>query len=102
MKVEPRRPLFNKKQTPNLYRVFLWVVLIVLGYWLISQLEFGTIVNPFVATPTPTRAARSFALEGDAFFRNGELMPFSPPYNNPLFMASFFTGPHQPTGRDMT
>ena len=73
MKVEPRRPLFNKKQTPNLYRVFLWVVLIVLGYWLISQLEFGTIVNPFVATPTPTRAARSFALEGDAFFTAGKL-----------------------------
>ncbi len=73
MKVEPRRPLFHKKQTPNLYRIFLWIVLIAVGYWLISQLEFGAITNPFEATPTPTRTVQSYAMEGAALFTAGEL-----------------------------
>jgi len=73
MKVEPRRPLFQKKRTPNLYRIFLWIVLIAVGYWLIGQLEFGNITNPFEATSTPTRTVQSYAMEGDALFTAGKL-----------------------------
>jgi len=73
MKVEPRRPLFHKKQKPNLYRIFLWIILIAVGYWLISQLEFGAITNPFDATPTPTRTSQSYTMEGDALFTAGKL-----------------------------
>jgi tetratricopeptide (TPR) repeat protein len=73
MIVRPRRNLFHEKRRSNLYRVFLWVCLILVGIWLIGQVERGAIQRPFQATPTPTRSVLSFTMEGEASFAAGQL-----------------------------
>jgi tetratricopeptide (TPR) repeat protein len=73
MNVYPRRPLFNRKPQSNIYRMFLWVVMILVLVWVLQQLSKGEIKPLFQATPTPTRAADSYSLEGDANFTAGNL-----------------------------
>ncbi|RME89357.1 MAG: tetratricopeptide repeat protein [Anaerolineae bacterium] len=73
MNVAPRRPLFHRRSSPNLYRMFLWVTLILAFVWLIRQVEQGRIKPLFLPTPTPTRTARSYAMEGDTHFLAGNL-----------------------------
>ncbi|HEY5729333.1 MAG TPA: tetratricopeptide repeat protein [Anaerolineales bacterium] len=73
MNVYPRRPLFNRKPQSNIYRMFLWVVMILVFIWMLQQMNKGDIQPLFLATPTPTRAADSYALEGDANFTAGKL-----------------------------
>ena len=68
-----QRNIFFRKPTTNPYRIFILLVLVLGGIWLVRQLETGGIQRPFTPTPTPTRAARSFALEGDAQFAAGKL-----------------------------
>jgi tetratricopeptide (TPR) repeat protein len=53
--------------------MFLWVVLILVFIWMLQQMDKGEIQPLFQATPTPTRAADSYALEGDANFTAGNL-----------------------------
>lgn len=67
------RNIFFRKPTTNPYRIFILLLLILGGVWLIRQLEDGVIRSPFTPTPTPTRAVQSFALEGDAQFAAGQL-----------------------------
>ena len=73
MNVYPRRPLFNRKPQSNIYRMFLWVVMILVLLWVLQQMNKGEIQPLFLATPTPTRSAESHALEGDANFTSGKL-----------------------------
>jgi tetratricopeptide (TPR) repeat protein len=73
MNVYPRRPLFTRRPQSNIYRMFLWVVLILVFIWMLQQMDKGEIQPLFQATPTPTRAADSYALEGDANFTAGNL-----------------------------
>ena len=73
MNVYPRRPLFNRKPQSNIYRMFLWVVMILVLLWVLQQMNKGEIQPLFLATPTPTRSADSHALEGDANFTAGKL-----------------------------
>jgi len=73
MNVYPRRPLFNRKPQSNIYRMFLWVVMILVLIWVLQQMNKGDIQPLFLATPTPTRSAESHALEGDANFTSGKL-----------------------------
>jgi len=73
MNINPRRPLFNRKPQSNVYRMFLWVVLLLGGVWMLQQINTGDIQPLFLATPTPTRSTDSFALEGDANFTAGNL-----------------------------
>ncbi len=73
MNVPGRKPIFNRRPEPNLYRMFFWIVLILGGIWLIRQIDAGDIKPLFEATPTPTRNADSYALEGDAQFTAGKL-----------------------------
>jgi tetratricopeptide (TPR) repeat protein len=73
MNVYPRRPLFKRRPQSNIYRMFLWVVLILVFIWMLQQMDKGEIQPLFQATPTPTRAADSYALEGDANFTAGNL-----------------------------
>ncbi|HAV78216.1 MAG TPA: hypothetical protein DCX53_12780 [Anaerolineae bacterium] len=73
MNVYPRRPLFNRKPQSNIYRMFLWVVMILALIWMLQQMNKGDIQPLFLATPTPTRSAGSHALEGDANFTAGKL-----------------------------
>ncbi len=73
MNVYPRRELFHKKPRQNIYRLFLMVVAILGGIWLIRQVDQGEIKPLFLPTPTSTRSTDSYALEGDAQFIAGNL-----------------------------
>ena len=73
MNVSPRRPLFNRKPQSNIYRMFLWVVMLLGGIWILQQLGRGEIQPLFLATPTPTRTTGSYVMEGDANFTAGNL-----------------------------
>ena len=65
--------IFFRKPTTNPYRIFIFLILIMGGIWLIRQVEQGNIARPFTPPPTPTRVAQSYALEGDAQFEAGQL-----------------------------
>ena len=73
MKTIKRHNLFYHHPQNNLYRLFLWIVLILIGVWLIRQVNQGDVQPLFLPTPTPTRTADSYALEGDAQFTAGKL-----------------------------
>ena len=73
MNVSPRRPLFSRKPQSNVYRMFLWVVMLLGGIWMLQQINKGEIQPLFLATPTPTRTTDSYILEGDANFTSGNL-----------------------------
>jgi tetratricopeptide (TPR) repeat protein len=73
MNIAPRRPLFNRRPQSNIYRMFVWVMMILGGVWFIQQVTRGEIRPLFEPTPTPTRAVESFLLEGDANFTAGNL-----------------------------
>ena len=65
--------IFFRKPATRPYRVFILLILILGAIWLIGQVEEGAIKRPFTPTPTPTRVAQSYALEGDAQFAAGQL-----------------------------
>lgn len=73
MNVPIRRPIFHRRPESNLYRMFFWVILILGGIWLIRQIQLGNVKPLFQATPTPTRTANSYTLQGDAQFNAGQL-----------------------------
>jgi tetratricopeptide (TPR) repeat protein len=73
MNVNPRRPLFNRRPQSNIYRMFLWVVMILGGVWMLQQMNKGDIKPLFDPTATPTRAPESYLLEGKADFKAGKL-----------------------------
>ncbi len=68
-----QRDLFFRKPATNPYRIFILLILIMGGIWLVIQVEQGDIERPFTPTPTPTRFAQSYASEGDAQFEAGKL-----------------------------
>ena len=73
MNVPPRRPLFNRKPQSNIYRMFLWVVMLLGGIWMLQQINTGEIKPLFQATPLPTRSVDSYVMEGDAYFSAGNV-----------------------------
>lgn len=73
MNVSPRRPLFNRKPQSNIYRMFLWVLMILGLVWMLQMINKGEIKPLFQPTPIPTRSSESYALEGDADFSAGQL-----------------------------
>jgi tetratricopeptide (TPR) repeat protein len=73
MNVPVRRSLFHRRSQPNIYRIFLWVVLILGGIWLLREIQMGELRSLYEAPPTPTRTANSYALEGEAQFVAGNL-----------------------------
>src|SRR5687767_8664686 len=73
MNVSPRRPLFNRKPQSNIYRMFLWIIMLLGGIWMLQQINKGQIQPLFLATPTPTRTTQSYILEGDANFTAGKV-----------------------------
>jgi tetratricopeptide (TPR) repeat protein len=73
MNIYQKRGLFHRRDEPNIYRMFFWVILILGGVWLIRSVNSGDIKPLFQPTPTPTRFAASYALEGDAQFTAGKL-----------------------------
>jgi tetratricopeptide (TPR) repeat protein len=73
MNLYPRRAIFRRRQESNIYRMFLWIVLILGLLWFIRQTQRGEIKPLFMATPTPTRLTESFTMEGEAQFTAGQL-----------------------------
>jgi tetratricopeptide (TPR) repeat protein len=77
MKVTRRRTLFTPvpfwRRPSNLHRLFILVILIMAGGWLIAQLGTGSIRSPFDPTPTSTRSINSLVLEGQTQFTAGDL-----------------------------
>ena len=73
MNLSPRRPLFNRRPQSNIYRMFLWVVMILGGVWMLQQMNKGEIQPLFLPTPLPTRSVESYVLEGDANFSTGQV-----------------------------
>jgi tetratricopeptide (TPR) repeat protein len=81
MQISQKRPLFRRRDDSSVYRMFLWVVLILAGVWIIRLTQQGDIKPLFLPTPTPTRLATSFTLEGDAHFTAGQLDAALTAYN---------------------
>jgi tetratricopeptide (TPR) repeat protein len=73
MNIYQRRTIFRRRNESSVYRMFFWVVLILGGIWLIRSVQRGDVKPLFLPTPTPTRFAYSYALEGDAQFTAGQL-----------------------------
>ena len=73
MNINSRRPLFHRRPQSNIYRMFLWVVMILGGVWMLQQLDKGEIKPLFEPTPLPTRAVASYLEEGNAHFTAGNL-----------------------------
>ena len=73
MNINQRRSIFRRRDESNVYRMFLWVVLILGGIWLIRSVQIGDVKPLFLPTATPTRFATSYTLEGDAHFTAGQL-----------------------------
>jgi tetratricopeptide (TPR) repeat protein len=73
MNINSRRPLFHRRPQSNIYRMFLWVVMILGGVWMLQQMDKGEIQPLFQATSLPTRAVASYLEEGDANFTAGNL-----------------------------
>jgi tetratricopeptide (TPR) repeat protein len=53
--------------------MFLWVVMLLGGVWMLQQMDRGEIKPLFEATPTPTRAPESYLMEGDTDFKAGKV-----------------------------
>lgn len=73
MNIYQKRPIFRRRNKSSVYRMFLWVVLILGAIWLIRSVQVGDVKPLFQPTATPTRFALSYANEGDALFTAGRL-----------------------------
>jgi tetratricopeptide (TPR) repeat protein len=73
MNISPRRPIFSRRPQTNIYRMFLWVVMLLGGIWILQQINRGDIQPLFQPTPTPTRSPASLILEGEANFSAGKV-----------------------------
>lgn len=73
MNIYQKRAIFRRRNESNVYRMFLWVILILGSVWLIRSVQQGDVKPLFLPTPTPTRFAKSYAIEGDALFTAGKL-----------------------------
>lgn len=62
----------EKRQT-NPYRLLILVCMILGGVWLLLKMESGQVKPLFLPTPTPTRTANSYILEGEAQFKAGAI-----------------------------
>ena len=85
MNVPPRRPLFNRKPQSNIYRMFLWVVMLLGGIWMLQQINSGEIQPLFQATPLPTRSVNSYVMEGNAYFSAGNVNKAITAYQEMLY-----------------
>ena len=84
MNLSPRRPIFNRRPENNIYRVFLYFMVIIAGLWIYFGVNRGTIKPAGDPTPTPTRAAQSYSAEGDSQFTSGDLAAAITSYRNAL------------------
>jgi tetratricopeptide (TPR) repeat protein len=75
-----KRPHFRPaKSGINIYRIMLWVGLILAGVWVLLGFQRGQVKPLFLPTPTPTRVASSYIQEAQAYFEAGKLYDPDPP-----------------------
>ncbi|HNB40589.1 MAG TPA: tetratricopeptide repeat protein, partial [Anaerolineales bacterium] len=73
MNIYNKRSLFRRRDESSVYRMFFVVIFILGGIWLIRSVQQGDVKPLFLPTPTPTRFATSYTMEGDANFTAGQL-----------------------------
>jgi len=81
MNIYQRKTLFRKRDDTAIYRLFFLLVFILAGVWLLRSVYQGDVKPLFLPTPTPTRLATSYTLEGDAHFTTGQLNAAITAYN---------------------
>jgi tetratricopeptide (TPR) repeat protein len=81
MNIYHRKNIFRRRDDTAVYRMFFLVVFILGGVWLIRSVMQGDVKPLFLPTPTPTRFAESYVMEGDAQFIAGELNSSIAAYN---------------------
>jgi tetratricopeptide (TPR) repeat protein len=65
--------LFKPQKGDNSARIYFLILFILIGAFVIREVYAGAIQKPFLPTPTPTRSANSFALEGETQFQAGNI-----------------------------
>ncbi len=73
MNMNPRGSIFNRRPQNNIYRVFLYLLVILAGTGIYLGIQRGTLKPIGDPTLTPTRSPESFKIEGDAQFTSGDL-----------------------------
>ncbi len=74
IELQNNRALFrNKNHRSNPYRIVILLALLVGGLYVLRGFQSGQVEALFLATPAPTRIARSYALEGETQFVAGNL-----------------------------
>ena len=68
--------LFRKQRKNNPIRIYFLLLFILITAFVWKQVDTGEIKKPFLATPTATRTANSFTLEGEMHFQAGNI-PFA-------------------------
>jgi tetratricopeptide (TPR) repeat protein len=69
-----KKYLFHREKTKsNPYRVFVILILVLGGLFLLRGYGAGQVTELFKPTPTPTRTTNSYALEGQTHFQAGNL-----------------------------
>lgn len=86
MNVSPRRPLFNRRPQSNIYRMFIYVVMLLGGVWILQQVSRGDIKPLFEPTPIPTRTKDSYLQEAAANAKAGSLNAAIQAYKEALKM----------------
>ena len=81
----------------NPYRMMIWAVLIVVGIWLLLQVQDGSVPTLFQPTPTPTRTVSSYLQEARSLFDAGKLI--SGPDDTDALEAYQEALKYQPGGR---
>ena len=64
---------FRKQKHDRHGRIAIYLVLILIGLYIIRQRQTDAISPPFVPTPTATRSAISFVQEAEAYFSSGKI-----------------------------
>jgi tetratricopeptide (TPR) repeat protein len=82
-KLVGKQPAFRPKKTLNIYRLALWLALILAGIWVLVGIQRQQIEPLFQPTPTPTRTANSYIQEAQAYFQAGKLYDPDPPAPQP-------------------
>jgi len=83
-----RRNLFSdSKKKSNPARIFILLVLILAGLFVIRGFNVGQIQPMLRVTPTPTRSLNSYALEGETHFQAGNLEKAIEAYRNAIKMS---------------
>ncbi len=73
MNVSPRKPLFNRRPQSNIYRMFIYIVMLLGAVWILQQVNRGDIQPLFKPTPIPTRTFTSYIEEAQANTKAGSL-----------------------------